>query len=331
MPKRRIIGDKMLDLSTRALFDCEGNRVSLSQNAAKILLVLAQRAGQQVSNNELLDAMEERPVQGRESEYVRAAASLRQAIKELRRAFGERRGVGYIFNHHGSYSLECRTPVPFVFGDFRFLSERESLDANLLPNSEVYVHGEQPIEIVSGPEEAAVASQVIRNIEAGIRYRYLLSVNAKTTIDLLYSLSSLNIASNKEVLNYPSAAWERRLSLLQQSLRLYCHEQLWPFHFCLHNAGSRQHCVCYLHYGQDVSVEWARGQDAYAIAKAFDRLVVAPQQDQNRIIMASSSFNPYDSESHLMDLKQRICERFPRDALQRVCDACFGQPERKPR
>ncbi len=145
------------------------------------------------------------------------------------------------------------------------LMARESVEpeGRLQRQSEVIVQTPQPIEEV----RLDIAARVRANIEAGLKYTYILDLQS---LDVIGGLIA-NLVSAPDVIpgeTHSIEDIEQSLTLLQNRLRVYVVERRWPFRFCIHNPRDAVRASLCLQDDEGYAwIEWLRGKSAYNAAK----------------------------------------------------------------
>jgi hypothetical protein len=201
--------------------------------------------------------------------------------------------------------------------------ERPGPGGDLQSESEVIVQTPQPIEEV----RKDIAGRIRANIDAGIKYTYILDSHS---LDVIAGLVH-------NLVGFPGAPFEKTdgfadigqtLTFMQDRLRVYVIQKRWPFRFCIHNSRDVVKASLYLQDDDGYTwMEWMKGRSAYATAKQLREEVHLADKSGTGCIRGVSSVLGEEQRVALWDdIQKRF--NFPdgRDDLQQGLKTfCFGQ------
>lgn len=210
------------------------------------------------------------------------------------------------------------------------LMQFEKLDiyqGNLKPPSMVTVKRAEPLELNL---HYNFAPQIQRNLEAWVKYRYFFQHNPDNPY-LIPSLVQIlatagldgqlakdrraNMQCNKEKV-------VKNLRNMKQSLTIDLMTDMVPLEFCVHNASSKTHAICYLGLPNGAFVRCSTGKPAFEIAK--DLMEVNPTPPDKRPIFAETLDEELDMPGVREDLREKLRELFDPSLHREMEEVCFG-------
>lgn len=228
------------------------------------------------------------------------------------------------FRGHEPISL-LRLEIPS-----RTLMQLEKLDiyqGTLKPPSMVTVKRAEPLELNLNYN---FAPQIQRNLEASVKYRYFFQHNPDNPYlipSLVQILATAGLQGQlprdrKDNMKRDEDKVKHNLENMRKSLTIDLMTDMVPLEFCVHNASSKIHAICYLGLPNGTFVKCSAGQPAFEIAK--DLMQVNPTPPDKRPIFAETLDNDLRAPGVRMELREKLRELFDPSFYQVMEEVCFG-------
>jgi len=229
-------------------------------------------------------------------------------------------------------NFQGHDPIPLLRLEIpsKILMQFEKLDiyqGNLRPPSMVMVKRAEPLELNL---HYNFAPQVQTNLKASVKYRYFFQHNESnpylipSLVQILATAGIQGQLPNERKANMILDAQKvmNNLNNMRQSLTIDLMTDMVPLEFCVHNASSKTHAICYMGLPNGTFVKCSTGKPAFEIAK--DLMEVNSTRPDQRPVFSETLDNELGTPGVRKELRKTLRELFDPTFHTVMEEVCFG-------